>query len=280
MPLKKPSPALLLQCLAVLLCAQAASAETLPLVVRIYPEYRGPSLPSNTVIVAHARRGYQLDPGQVSLRNGLDEELPSTITPEADARGGVRVEPLAPLAEGVYMLRTGFETHEVFVSGGADTTPPSAIVEPTVSEEPSSDDSLGDVSIVFPAATDDLTPQGELGYDVWVSPSPAEPDLDSKPTLMGTRGTLIDEGRMRVSLAPGQLCVAALPSKSSGRFIARLRARDAAGNLGPASVPLPLEVEKVPECPNEREEGKGCSAAPLLSPAAWVAVALWLRRRR
>jgi hypothetical protein len=280
MPLTKRSPALRLQCLAVLLAAQAASAESPPVVLRIYPEFSG-AVPPNTVIIAHAHRGYQLDPSKVVLRDPLGDEVPSTITPEADERGGVMVKPSAPLsANSYYLLHTGLGVERLDVLGEPDTTPPSAIIGPTVTVAFSSDDRVEDVSLGFPAPTDNTLPRSEVGYDVWVSQAPNEPDLNAKPTLMGTKGRLLRD-EMHVSLAPGQFCVAALPSKSSGRFIVRLRARDAAGNLGPASEPIEVQVDKVPEClaPGENTD-KGCSAVPALAPAAWVAVALWLSRRR
>lgn len=280
MLLRKLAPALRLPCLAVLLAAQAASAESPLPIVRIYPKYLAPPLPSNPAIVAHASRGYRIDATQVVLRGSMGEEIPSTITADADERGGVLVTPSAPLPEGSYTLATGSESYTVSVAGGPDTTPPSAISEPTVMVARSGKDSIGDVSIEFPSPTDDRTPRGELGYDIWIGSADTEPDLNSKPTMMGAPSAILSNGKLQVSLAPGGICVAALPSHGSGRFNVRLRARDAAGNLGPATETLQVQVNEVPECSGPNDESKGCSAAPLLAPVAWVAVALWLSRRR
>ncbi|HYH95313.1 hypothetical protein [Hyalangium sp.] len=268
-------------CLAALLAASSASATSPPPITSVYPNWQEQGLPSNPLLTVHAAYGHRLDPDKVLLFDGLDNELPVTLTPEADARGSIEVKPSAPLSPGVYRLKTGFEEYSLNVNQEADTAAPSAIVEPSVAVERGGKDRLGDITIVFAAPTDNDTPSKELGYDIWVSKAPAEPDLEGKPTLMATTGSVLEDGKVRVSLAPGGLCITSLPSDASGRFIARLRARDAAGNLGPASAPIQVEVDEVPKCRSFWDDsGEGCTAAPMLAPAAWVALALWLRRRR
>ncbi len=275
---RKPSPVLGLLSCSVLFAASAASAENTPLPLSIvYPAYLEPNLPSNPFFIAHALGSAHIDPANIRVHDTFGHDFPITVTPDADAQGAVVVKPDVPLPQGSYTLETGLEPRTLSVSGQADTVAPSAIVGPIVSEERDSKKHVQDISIAFPRLIDDTAQNGLLTYDIWASQAPAEPDLDGKPNAMAAAGYLQSDGLLHVSLAPGADCLGVLPSTHPGSFIVRLRARDSAGNLGPASDPIPVQVTEMPQCPPP--SSNGCAAVPALAPAAWVAVALWLRRR-
>lgn len=200
--------------------------------------------------------------------------MPIDVTPGVDARGAVMVRPRAPLAPGDYVLDLREGDFLVSVRREADTTAPAVITELDQEVDPRWDT----VGLKFLPPRGDETPPRWLSYAVYVAPSPEEPDTEGTPVLAAETASLTLSGRAHLNLWRGHHCGAAFPADAMGLYNVRLRARDAAGNLGPASPPVKVDVRHFQEC---GKKAGGCSAlpAPALLPGLAV-VLLWLSRRR
>lgn len=259
----------------VLLAVGAASGTEPPPLVTFYPDgNHEDTLPANVTIIARPYRDRQIASEAISLVEGGGIPVPIDVTPGFDARGAVLVKPRAPLAPGDYILDASEGSQLVSIRREADTEPPSAITELHAEVDPRADT----MGFEFFPPQDSGTPARWLSYDIYTAPSPEDPDTEGTPVLAGELASARLSGRVHLNMWRGENCGAAFPADAIGKYNVRVRARDAAGNLGPASPPVEADVRLFQRC--GKGEG-GCSAlpAPALLPAV-AGVLLWLSRRR
>ncbi|MFP2913149.1 MYXO-CTERM sorting domain-containing protein [Pyxidicoccus sp. 3LFB2] len=267
--MKHVRPARFLLAAFALLAAPAGLATSPPPSIIFHPAEGGQRLlPSNASFIASstARR---LPAAAVSLFDAMGAPLPVTVETGIDAIGAVRAKPQAQLPPGRYRLEVDGESLSFDLGEEADTEAPSAITGVRVGEAQ---------RLEFSHPTDNVTAAPWLGYAVYTAPAPALPDTEGAPAIAAYWRP---DGGPLVGLLRGDNCYAVFAKGATGRYNVSLRARDEAGNLGPPSAPVELDVARLPECAAEDTDEGGCSAAPapVLLPAVVLPWLAWRRRR-
>jgi hypothetical protein len=233
------------------------------------------------VFVAHRdpERFGRILPSEVRLTpwEGPPASLAVRVEAEVDARGGLRVTPAGPLAPGRYLLDLGRGGGASFdVSGSADVTPPGEVTGPEhVRGADGSAPFLREGSLRFSLAADAT----EVAYHVYASRAPGDPDTSGPPTYAAAVGRR-EGGVVTVPLLEN--CMPVLPPDMRGPLRVRLRAVDAAGNVGPPSEAVAFDRPAHVTCEAPSLFPGGCAAGAGGGAEGLVLLAalLHVRRRR